>query len=79
MGGGDVKLGFLLGLINGFPNFAVMLFSAFLVGALYSVFLVILKRKGMKEAIPFGPFLIIGCYIALFFGEVLVNRYLSML
>jgi leader peptidase (prepilin peptidase)/N-methyltransferase len=79
MGGGDVKLGFLLGLINGFPNFTVMLFSAFLVGALYSVFLVILKRKGMKEAIPFGPFLIIGCYIALFFGEVLVNRYLSML
>ncbi len=79
MGGGDVKLGFLLGLINGFPNFAVMLFASFLAGALYSIVLVLLRKKGMKEAIPFGPFLILGCYVALFFGEYLVNRYLSML
>ena len=78
MGGGDVKLGFLIGLVVGFPASIVAIFLAFVLGALYSVGLVLLKKKSVKDAIPFGPFLILGCFIALFFGQSLIQWYLKL-
>ena len=76
MGGGDVKLGFLIGLITGFPNVVVAIFLSFLTGAIYSLILILLRRKRFKEVVPFGPFLIFGCYLALFFGKIVINWYL---
>ncbi len=79
MGGGDVKLGFLIGLLNGFPNTFVSLFLSFLTGALCSFILVLIKKKRLKDAIPFGPFLIIGSFITLIFGSTIVDWYLKLL
>ena len=79
MGGGDVKLGFLIGLINGFPNALVAIFLGFLLGAIYSVGLVLIKRKGLKDMIPFGPFLILGCVITLFYGNQIISWYIKLL
>lgn len=79
MGGGDVKLAFLIGLFNGLPNNVIAIFSGFLTGALYSVVLIIIGRRKFTDAIPFGPFLILGSLLALFFGSQIIAWYLKLL
>jgi len=78
LGLGDVKLIFFMGLFLGFPSVLVALFSAHLFGAIIGLVLVFLRKKGLKSEIPFGPFLIAGTYVALFYGENLINWYLSL-
>ena len=79
IGFGDVKLGLLIGLLIGFPNVLVSIFFSFLVGAIVGLTLIVLKKKKLKSAVPFGPFLIFGIYFSLFFGEYLVNWYLNLI
>lgn len=70
MGFGDVKLSFLMGLVLGFPGVVIALYSAFLTGALASIILVVSgKKKIPGGTIPFGPFLVLGMFIALFLGN----------
>lgn len=79
MGLGDVKLAFFMGLFLGYPNVLVALFLAFFIGAIIGVGLILAGKKTLKSEVPFGPFLIIGTFIALFWGEVLVNWYLNFI
>jgi leader peptidase (prepilin peptidase)/N-methyltransferase len=69
MGDADVKLGFLIGLVNGFPMAFMAVFMGYVLGAFYSVFLMLMKKKTMKDSIPFGPFLILGSVLILLFGN----------
>lgn len=75
MGGGDLKLGFLIGLLTGWPNMTVAIFLGFLTGALFSIILLLAQRKGLRQTIPFGPFLILACFIIMFFGNQLFGWY----
>jgi leader peptidase (prepilin peptidase)/N-methyltransferase len=76
MGGGDLKLAFFLGLFLGFPDIVFALYLAFLTGALYSIILIIWKKKRfLKDTIAFGPFLVLGSLSTLFFGN-LIKYYL---
>lgn len=79
MGGGDVKLAFFMGLFLGWPKILVALFFSFFIGAIISIVLMLFKKKGLKSEIPFGPFLIIGTYIALFWGNEIARWYLNIL
>lgn len=75
MGFGDVKLAFLIGLILGFPKILVAFYAAFLTGALLSIILILAKKKKFKgSTIPFGPFLVIGTFIALFWGDDILQK-----
>ena len=78
MGFGDVKLALLMGLFLGWPSIVVALFSAFLIGAVAGIILLILGLKKMKSEVHFGPFLITGTFIGLFWGQQIVSWYLSM-
>jgi len=69
IGGGDVKLGFLVGAIVGWPRIIFVLFLAYLIGAIVSLVLIALKKKTWKSQIPFGPFLVAGTLIVMFFSE----------
>lgn len=77
MGGGDVKLGFLMGLVLGLPKILLALFAAFVSGALVGVLLMILGKKKMKSMLPFGPFLIFGLLLSYFWGSEIINWYLK--
>ena len=77
MGLGDVKLAFLMGLFLGFPNILIALFFAFLIGAIIGVGLILAKRKTLKSEVPFGPFLVTGTFIALFWGPTIIDWYLN--
>lgn len=74
MGFGDIKLVFVLGFFLGYPRVIFALYIAFLTGALVSLILVLARKKKFKGGtVPFGPFLIIGTYISLFWGEILIR------
>ncbi len=76
IGGGDVRLGFVLGLIVGTPEKAFMLlFIASLLGCIVTLPLIYLKRLKTSSIIPFGPFLIASTYILVLFGNNLINFY----
>lgn len=79
MGLGDVKLAFFMGLLLGFPNILAALFSAFLIGAIIGVGLILAKKKTLGSRVPFGPFLVIGTFIASFWGETIINWYLNLI
>ncbi len=80
MGLGDVIYAFLMGLILGFPKIILGLYIAFIVGAIVGVALVLLKMKKIKhETIPFGPFLVLGTFITMLYGDYLMNWILSYL
>jgi prepilin signal peptidase PulO-like enzyme (type II secretory pathway) len=78
MGGGDVKLGAFMGLSLGFPNSLIAVITAFIVGAIFSVVLLLSKKKHFGQAIPFGPFLILGSLVALFWGNIITEWYLHL-
>ena len=65
MGMGDVKLAGAIGLLLGMPNTIFAFTLAFVTGALFGVGLIIMKKKGLKDAVPFGPFLVLGVFLAL--------------
>lgn len=71
MGGGDVKLVFVLGLLVGGIDTIVGLFLGFVMGAVVGIALLLLQRKGRRDLIPFGPFLLLGFWVAFFWGEEL--------
>ncbi|MBZ9578068.1 prepilin peptidase [Patescibacteria group bacterium] len=77
MGLGDVKLAFFIGLFLGFPDILIALFFAFLIGAIIGVGLILAKRKTLKSEVPFGPFLVTGTFIALFWGPTIIDWYLN--
>lgn len=75
IGGGDVKLGFWLGLLVGWHMVYLMLLVSYILGALIGVLLLLRKKKKMNSQLPFGPFLIIGTFITLIWGERLLEWY----
>ena len=81
MGFGDVKLSGVLGLYTGWLGWDVWgagLLLGFFLGGLFGIGLVLLKRGGRKTAVPFGPFMLLGALIAVFFGAGLVEGYLNL-
>lgn len=78
LGFGDVKLAFFMGLFLGFPNILVSLFLAFFIGAIIGMGLILSKKKTIKSEVPFGPFLVTGTFLALFWGRALINWYLNL-
>jgi leader peptidase (prepilin peptidase)/N-methyltransferase len=78
-GFGDVKLILPLGLLLGWPNMLVGTFLAFILGASWSILLLLAKKVKFGQVVPFGPFLVTATFITLVWGDQLVGWYLSLL
>ncbi len=75
MGFGDVKLVFLLGLFLGWPYIIIALYFSFLTGAIFGCILILWRKKRLHGAtLPFGPFLVLGTFVSLFWGEYILGR-----
>ena len=80
-GFGDVKLSFLLGVFmayRGWDALAVGIFLAFVLGGVFSIGLLVARRMGRRDTIPFGPFLVLGAYLGIAFGSGLFDWYTSI-
>lgn len=65
MGGGDIKLMFVIGLLLGVEATLATIFFSFLFGGLISVILIISGIKDRKAAISFGPFIALAAFSVL--------------
>lgn len=79
MGEGDVTLIGSLGFILGVREIFLNIFLSFILGAIISIFLLITKLKNKKDPIPFGPFIVLGFFITVFWGEHIINWYIKNL
>ena len=80
LGFGDVKLAFLIGVFTGYLSLGHVLVSgigSFLIGGLVAVFLLVTRRSGRKDAIPFGPFMTAAAIATIFFGQDVIDWYLG--
>lgn len=75
MGGGDVKLAAVLGLYLGWSNILLALFLSSLIGSIVGLTWAAIKRKNLKTALPFGPFLSIASMIVILWGQEILNWY----
>jgi len=80
MGLGDAKLAFLIGLFLGHPLAVAAFMLAFVIGAIFGIILIGLgkifshyKKWGMKSQIAFGPFLVLGAFLAFFFSDFIIK------
>ena len=73
MGMGDAKLVLFMGLFLGWPKIVLAIFLSFILGSIISLILIASKKKDIKSAIPFGPFLILGTFISLLWSDYLIK------
>jgi leader peptidase (prepilin peptidase)/N-methyltransferase len=79
MGGGDVKLMAMVGSFIGWKGALLTIFIGALTGSVVGVTLIALKKHESDKVIPFGPFLVVGATIALFYGTTIIDWYLGFL
>jgi len=77
MGGGDVKLAAMIGAFLGWRYIIISLFLGFFLGALAGIFLIIAKIKSREDVVPFGPFIVLGSFITLLWGEKIITWYIG--
>lgn len=79
MGWGDVKLMTATGLFLGVGNIILTILFSSIVGAIVELILLKIGKREKKQGIPFGPYLVLGMIISLFFGSYIINWYLGLL
>lgn len=75
IGGGDVRFGFSMGLFLGWQKAVLGLAIASYLGTALVIVLLILGKYHKKMRLPFGPFLITGTFIALLYGNIIIDWY----
>jgi leader peptidase (prepilin peptidase)/N-methyltransferase len=78
-GMGDVKLALLLGLFLGYLGWDILVLGsvlAVLLGGIAAVLLLSLTRKKRDTKFAYGPYLVVGAWIALIWGEGILDWYL---
>lgn len=80
IGFGDVFFSLFMGYLLGFPRVIIAVYLSFLTGAFISLILVLAKKKKMRGGtIPFGPFLVFGTCVSLFWGNAILDWILMYL
>ena len=76
IGGGDVKIAFVLGILAGNPiNALSLIFIASLLGTFFSIPSLINRKRKINSHIPFGPFLILATFIVFIFASNITSIY----
>jgi leader peptidase (prepilin peptidase)/N-methyltransferase len=75
MGGGDVKLGAMIGAFCGWRLALLATFTALVTGGAAAAVLLLAGRKARKDTIPFGPFLAVGALMAYVWGDAVIGWY----
>jgi leader peptidase (prepilin peptidase)/N-methyltransferase len=77
MGYGDFKLLAALGAWCGATSLPLIILLSSVVGMIFAVVMMLSKRLAKGNPIPFGPYLAIAGWIALLYGEQIIQSYLG--
>lgn len=75
VGGGDVRLGVMLGALLGWPGILLCLFLSYVIGAFVAIPLLLLGRKSWGSEVPFGTFLAVGAFVVMLWGGEIMGWY----
>lgn len=73
----DIAVGALMGIVLGLQKTLVALALSYMLGAVVSVILLVIKKGGRKTALPLGTFLSFATLVALVYGEKIIAWYLK--
>ena len=79
IGGGDIRIGILIGATLGWPQTLVALMIAYIIGAAVSLGFILAKKKKLTDRTPFGTYLTISTLTVLWWGEEIVQLYIGFL
>lgn len=79
LGLGDVKLAASVGLLLGWQRFILAMLTASVVGSVVLITLNKISGKDKDTERPFGPFIVLGTGVGLFFGEAVIDWYINLL
>lgn len=79
MGGGDVKLAAMLGAFLGWKAVVILLFAAFLMGAVAGIAVMARKGRDWDHIVPFGPFIAAGAFLTMVWGDPALRWYLTLI
>lgn len=77
IGGGDIRLGMLMGFLLGIELGVVALFLAYVVGAIVGIGLILTKKRKLDSQVPFGTFLSGATVVTMLFGTYILNWYMG--
>jgi prepilin signal peptidase PulO-like enzyme (type II secretory pathway) len=77
IGGGDIRMGLLMGFYLGLELGVVALFLSYVMGAFIGVLLIVFKHRKPDSHVPFGTFMALSMFATLFFGQSLLDWYLG--
>ena len=77
MGWGDVKLAAFVGLITGFPGIITALVLTIIAGGVISLFLLATRTVNLRSGIPYGPFICLGGFMTMLYGQQIMTRFFS--
>ena len=79
MGGGDIKLLAMIGAFLGWKPALLTIMIGSLVGSMIGISLIALRFMKRDDYIPFGPFLVLGALLSMFFADPVLNWYQRLL
>jgi len=77
MGEGDITLATYTGVVVGFPLVIISLLLMIVFGGIGAAGVVIARKGSLKTAIPYGPFIILGCVATLLWGPQILHWFLT--
>jgi leader peptidase (prepilin peptidase) / N-methyltransferase len=78
MGGGDIKLFFLIGIVLGAVDTLLTIFLASVIGMITGIIVLKSRGKGRKTPVPFGPSIVVASIIVYFYGQQLIDMYFNL-
>ncbi|GAQ19434.1 late competence protein ComC [Oceanobacillus picturae] len=79
MGAGDMKLFGVLGIVLGLQGTLLAFFISCIIGAIVGLLFIVLKVIDRKQPVPFGPYIVLASLITYFYGERLIDWYITIL
>lgn len=78
LGGGDIKLLAWIGAVLGWKAIPFIILVSSFVGLFFGILTLLLAKKKLNQAIPFGPYIVVATFLYLFYGNPLTNWYFNL-
>lgn len=79
IGGGDLRLGLLMGVVLLWPNILAAIVLSYLIGSVAGIYLLVAKKKELGGKLPLGTFLTVGTVLILFWGPEIIDWYIDLI